>query len=156
MQEDCICGQSSWLQIQMSGFDSRRYQIFREVEGLERGQLSPMSTTEELLGRKSNGSCLENWEYLRRGPLCLPRNTLYPQKLALSSSTSGCRSVGIVPSRTKGHGVCFVLFVWDYARSCIFCACDAAQIYIVLRFSSRINVNSDPPWTTEVRNSNAM
>jgi hypothetical protein len=30
-------GQSSWLQIQRPGFDSRRYQIFGEVEGLERG-----------------------------------------------------------------------------------------------------------------------
>ena len=30
---------------------------------------------------------------------------LYPQKLALTSSTGGGRSVGIVRSRTKGHGV---------------------------------------------------
>jgi hypothetical protein len=29
-------GQSSWLQIQRSGFDSRRYQIFWEVLGLEK------------------------------------------------------------------------------------------------------------------------
>jgi hypothetical protein len=45
-------GQSSWLQIQRSGFDSRRYQIFLEVGGLERGPLSLVSTTEELLERK--------------------------------------------------------------------------------------------------------
>jgi hypothetical protein len=32
-----------------SGFDSRRYQIFWEVVGLERGPLSLMSTIEELL-----------------------------------------------------------------------------------------------------------
>jgi hypothetical protein len=30
------CGQSSWLQIQKSGFDSGRYQIFLEVVGVER------------------------------------------------------------------------------------------------------------------------
>jgi hypothetical protein len=30
-----------------------------------------------------------------------PRNTLYPQKLALTSPTSGGRSVGIVRLRTK-------------------------------------------------------
>jgi hypothetical protein len=36
-------GQRSWLQIQRSGFDSRRYQIFCEVVGLERGPLSLMS-----------------------------------------------------------------------------------------------------------------
>jgi hypothetical protein len=52
-------GQSSWLQIQRSGFDSQRYQIFWKVVGLERGPLSLVSTTEELLGRKSSGSGLE-------------------------------------------------------------------------------------------------
>jgi hypothetical protein len=45
-------GQSSWLQIQRPGFDSWHYQIFWEVVGLERGPLSLMSTTEELLDRK--------------------------------------------------------------------------------------------------------
>jgi hypothetical protein len=56
-------GQNSWLQIQRSGFVSRRYQIFREVLDLERSPLSLVSTTEELLGRKSSGSDLENCEY---------------------------------------------------------------------------------------------
>jgi hypothetical protein len=51
--------QSSWLQIQRSGFDSRRYQIFREVVGLEWGPLSLVSTTEELLERESSSSGLE-------------------------------------------------------------------------------------------------
>jgi hypothetical protein len=46
-------GQSSWIQVQRSGFDSRRYQNFWEVAGLERGPLSLVSTIEELLGRKS-------------------------------------------------------------------------------------------------------
>jgi hypothetical protein len=63
-----FCGQSSWLQIQSSGFDSRRYQILCEVVGLERGPLSLVSTTEELLERKSNGSGLESREYGRRDP----------------------------------------------------------------------------------------
>jgi hypothetical protein len=31
------------------GFDSRRYQIFRKVVGLERGSLSLVRITEELL-----------------------------------------------------------------------------------------------------------
>jgi hypothetical protein len=31
-----------------SGFDSRRFQIFREAAGLERGPLSLVRTTEEL------------------------------------------------------------------------------------------------------------
>jgi hypothetical protein len=51
-------GQSSWLQIQRSGLDSRGFQIFLEVAGLERGLLSPVSTIEELLERKSSGSGL--------------------------------------------------------------------------------------------------
>jgi hypothetical protein len=34
--------------------------------GLERGPLSLMSTTEELLGRKSSGFGLKNLEYGRR------------------------------------------------------------------------------------------
>jgi hypothetical protein len=51
------------------GFDSLRYQIFWEVMGLERGPLSLVSTTEELLGRNSSGSGLENREYGRGDPL---------------------------------------------------------------------------------------
>jgi hypothetical protein len=34
--------------------------------GVERGPLSFVSTTEELLGRKSSGSGLESREYVRR------------------------------------------------------------------------------------------
>jgi hypothetical protein len=38
--------------------------------GLERGPLSLVSTTEELLGRESSDSGLESREYGRRDPLC--------------------------------------------------------------------------------------
>jgi hypothetical protein len=69
--------------------------------GLERGPLSLVSTTEELLDRKSSGSCPENWEYGRRDPSRWPHGTLYPQNLAITSPTSGGRSVGIVCSRTQ-------------------------------------------------------
>jgi hypothetical protein len=96
----CLCflrpplwssGQSFWLQIQKSGFYSRRHHIF-----------------EELLGRKSIGSRLEIREYSRRDPSRWPYDTLYPQKLALTSPTSGCRSVGIVRSRTQATAfLCF-------------------------------------------------
>jgi hypothetical protein len=41
-------GQSSWLQIRRPGFNFRHYQK-KLVVGLERGPLSLMSTTEELL-----------------------------------------------------------------------------------------------------------
>jgi hypothetical protein len=96
------------------GFEFRHYQIFWEVVGLERGPLSLVSTTEELLGRKSNGSDLENQEYDRMDPLYWPRYTLYPQKLALTSPTSGGRSVDIVRLRTKGHGVFFWRWTWQF------------------------------------------
>jgi hypothetical protein len=61
-------GQSSWLQIQRSGFDFRRYQIFWEVVELERGSFNLVSAIEKLLGRKSSGSGLYNREYGRRVP----------------------------------------------------------------------------------------
>jgi hypothetical protein len=42
------------------GFDSRRYQFFGEVVGLERGPLSLVRITEGLLEWKSSGFGLEN------------------------------------------------------------------------------------------------
>jgi hypothetical protein len=93
-------GKSSWLQIQRSGFDSRCYQIFLDVVGLERGPLSLVSAIEELFGRKSSGCGLKNRDYGRKGSAALTP-PLYPQKLALTSPTSGGRSISIVRSRTQ-------------------------------------------------------
>jgi hypothetical protein len=45
-------GRSSWLQIQRSEFNSRSYQIFWEIVGLERSPPRLVSTTEELFGEK--------------------------------------------------------------------------------------------------------
>jgi hypothetical protein len=69
--------------------------------GLERGPLSLTSTIEELLGRKSKGSGQEIREYCRRDPSCWPHGTIYPQKLAPTSPTSGGCSVGIIGLRTQ-------------------------------------------------------
>jgi hypothetical protein len=44
------------------------------------GPLSVLSTTEETLGKKKNGSGLESREYGRRNPSRLPHGTFYPQK----------------------------------------------------------------------------
>jgi hypothetical protein len=52
-------GQSFWLQIQRSGFDSLRYQISGVEVVLERGPLILVSTIEKLLERRSSGSSLE-------------------------------------------------------------------------------------------------
>jgi hypothetical protein len=47
MSLDCLCGLVA--RVQKSGLDSRRYQIFGEAVGLQRGPLSLVSTIEELL-----------------------------------------------------------------------------------------------------------
>jgi hypothetical protein len=73
---------------------------------LERGPLSLVNTIEELLGGKSSGSGIEIREYGRRDPLRRSLVTLYPQKVALTSPRSGCRSVGIVRSRTYLFYLC--------------------------------------------------
>jgi hypothetical protein len=90
-------GQSSWLQIQRPGFDSRRYQIFWKVVGLERGPLSLVNTTEELLGRKGSGSCLEIRECgLRdssRWPRCVRLTALSPSVIRLSRQCGILNSV---------------------------------------------------------------
>jgi hypothetical protein len=100
-------GQSSWLQIRRPGSDSRHYQR-KKVVGLKRGPLSLVSTTEQLLGRKVADPVYKNREYGRRDPSRWPRGTLYPQKLEITSPTSGGRSVGIVHSRT--HTMEFILW----------------------------------------------
>jgi hypothetical protein len=75
-------------------------------------------TTEELLGRNSSGSVKKTETNDREDPLRWPRDTLYPQKLALTSPTSGRRSVDIVRSRTKAKEcVCFTeywKFYWSH------------------------------------------
>jgi hypothetical protein len=69
--------------------------------GLEWSPLSLVSTTEEPFERKSSGFGLENREYSRRDMSCWPCGILYPQKLELTSPTSGGHSVGRVHSRTQ-------------------------------------------------------
>jgi hypothetical protein len=58
-------------------------------------------TTEELLGKKIATPVKKTETNDGGNPLRWPRNTLYPQKLALRHQKSAGRSVCIVRSRTK-------------------------------------------------------
>jgi hypothetical protein len=77
--------------------------------GLERGPIILVRTTEELLERKSSDSGPESLEYSHGDSSSSSRGTLHPQNLAVTSPTSGGRSVGIVRSRTKATEFIFSL-----------------------------------------------
>jgi hypothetical protein len=93
------------------GFNSQRYQIFWQVIGLERDPLNRVRIIEMLLEWTNCGSDLENWLYGRWDPLRWARDNLYPQKLALTSPTSGDRSDGIVRLRNNPWRLFACLFV---------------------------------------------
>jgi hypothetical protein len=91
-------GQSSWLQIQRSG----RFPALPD-SGSGTGSTQPREYNwgATWKKKKSSSSGLKSREYGGRDPSRWPRGTLYPQKLGLTSPTSGGRSIGIVRSRTQ-------------------------------------------------------
>jgi hypothetical protein len=99
----CLCG----LVVRVPGYRSRGLGLIPFATRLSEklwvctGVHSASWVQLRILGRKSSGFGLEIREYVRRDlPLC-PCGTLYPQKLALTPSTSCGRSVGIVRSQTQ-------------------------------------------------------
>jgi hypothetical protein len=100
---------------------------------LERGPLSLVSTTEELLDRNVAAPVKKIREYGRRDPSRWPRGTLYWQKLAITSPTSCGRSVGIVRSRTQAMEFKFKFFF--------------KHTFLSLRISSSLQYN----WSTLTR-----
>jgi hypothetical protein len=86
VRSDRLCGlvvKSFWVQTQRSRVRFPRFQIFWEAAGLQRGPLSLVRTTEELLEEKVSAAVYKTEINDRGNPLRWPRDTLYPQKLAL-------------------------------------------------------------------------
>jgi hypothetical protein len=80
--------------------------------GLERGPLSLVSITEELLEWKSSGSGFRKPRLTAVVILCADHSTpLYPQNLAHTSPTSGGRSVGVIRLRAEATEFSFLLLV---------------------------------------------
>jgi hypothetical protein len=119
-------GQSSWIEIQRSSFWFPAIPDFLRSSGSRTGSTQPRKTIVELLGRNSSGSGLENREYCRGNPLRWPRDTLHPQKFALTLPTCGGRSVGIVRLRTKTTEFVFV--------------CWAAVIHYLALWNTRLSI----------------
>jgi hypothetical protein len=90
-------------------FDSRPYQIFWQVRGLERGPLSLVITTEELLEKRSSGSGLENPRLTAVGIRCADHVTPSTHKSRHYFADSGGLSVGIVRLRTKATEFSFLV-----------------------------------------------
>jgi hypothetical protein len=68
-----------------------------------------------------NNPSIESREYGFRDPSRWPRGTLYPQKLALTSATSGVRSICIVRSRTQAMEFNLVIYNIYYILFCYIC-----------------------------------
>jgi hypothetical protein len=110
-------GQSSWLQFRRPGFDSRHYH--KKVVCLERGPLSLVSTTEELLDRKVTAP-VQKTENTAVGIRHADHVAPSIRKSWQTSPTSGGRSVGIVRSRTQAMEFSLVLVVtWRILSSAI-------------------------------------
>jgi hypothetical protein len=74
---------------------------FIKNSGSGTGSTQPREYNWGATWKKSSGSCLENRQYSCMDPSRWPCGNFYSQKLAITSPTSGGRSVSIVRSRTQ-------------------------------------------------------
>jgi hypothetical protein len=106
------------LQIRRPGFDSRYYQ--KKNSGFGKGSTQPREYNWGATWYKSSGSS--------RKPRIRPAVKIHltdhvapsiRKKLAITSPTSGGRSVGIVHSRTQTMDFSFFLYIYTYYTYCI-------------------------------------
>jgi hypothetical protein len=86
---------------------SRRYQIFWEVVGLERGPLNLVRKIEELRERKSSGSVYKTKINGRGEQQRWPRNTLLSGTVSTNIGWQAAVAQSVVRLPTKSHGVFF-------------------------------------------------
>jgi hypothetical protein len=94
-------GQSSWIQTQRSRVRFTALLDFLRSSGTGTGSTQP---------REYNWRA-ESWEYGRGDSFRWPHDSLCSRKLALSSPTSGGRSVGIIRSRIKATELLLLLLL---------------------------------------------
>jgi hypothetical protein len=92
------------------------------------------------------------WEYGHRDPSRWPRDTLYPQKLALTLPTSGGSSVGIVPSRTHATEFSFWGFPDAGHEECLLLGCGDVWVY----YKPTFRRNMSPPSSGQKSVSNCV
>jgi hypothetical protein len=148
--------------VQMALQTQQFTQMLVTVHDTRNSRKSVMASAVSILGVRKNKTMLswaiapcckpnpglQNREYGRGDPMRWPRDTLSPQKLALTLPTNGGRSVGIIRSRTKAKEFGLVLFSvsrtwWERATSSFSCGHDSFCVaYYSVVLSERIGLRN--------------